>query len=222
MTFQKIKPDVLSNWYMKNMLLVKDLPTVIFSEKTQKDSLQKIKKTDLEVGHLYVSKGNKVYAYIGYIDNQYMFAQLIQDEVEDDRTDYVVEYNEIKGTSLYINKTKSLPLLFVLDNYPVHLLSKDLQSTRKKWYKKKYTFSYKSCLEFKILNDKYQKSYYMAAKPDRIKDLDKGIFTTYNLPYEVYRYFNVVGEKTSFPMTITVLPENKLLKTVYLELKSLF
>ena len=151
MTFQKIEPDVLSNWYMKNMLLARDLPNVIFSEKTQKDSLQKIKKTDLEVGRLYVSKGNKVYTYIGYIDNQYMFALL--NHVEEDSTEYVVDYKGIKGTALYINKTKSLPLLFVLDNYPVHLLSKDLQSTRTKWYKKKYTFSYKSCLEFKILND---------------------------------------------------------------------
>ena len=118
MTFQKIEPDVLSNWYMKNMLLARDLPNVIFSEKTQKDSLQKIKKTDLEVGRLYVSKGNKVYIYIGYIDNQYMFA--LVNHVEEDSTEYVVDYKGIKGTTLCINKTKSLPLLFVLDNY--HLI----------------------------------------------------------------------------------------------------
>lgn len=217
MTFQKLEPDVLSNWYMKNMLLARDLPNVIFSEKTQKDSLQKIKKTDLEIGRLYVSKGNKVYTYIGYIDNQYMFALL--NHVEEDSTEYVVDYKGIKGTTLSINKTKSLPLLFVLDNYPVHLLSKDLQSTRTKWYKKKYTFSYKSCLEFKILNDNYRKPFYMDANPNKIREIDKGVFTTYNLPYEVYRYFNVVEEKTSLPMTITLLPENKLLKKVYLELK---
>ena len=110
-------------------------------------------------------------------------------------------------------------MLFVLDNYSVHLLSKSLQSTRTKWYKKKYTFSYKSCLEFKILNDNYRKPFYMDANPNKIRELDKGVFTTYNLPYEVYRYFNVVEEKTSLPMTITLLPENKLLKKVYLELK---
>ena len=46
MTFQKIEPDVLSNWYMKNMLLARDLPHLIFSAKTQKDSLQKIKKQE--------------------------------------------------------------------------------------------------------------------------------------------------------------------------------
>ena len=59
----------------------------------------------------------------------------------------------------------------------------------------------------------------MDANPNKIRELDKGVFTTYNLPYEVYRYFNVVEEKTSLPMTITLLPENKLLKKVYLELK---
>lgn len=215
MQFKKIETDILSNWYMKNRFVVKDLPNVIFSEKTQKDFLQKIKKSDLQIGRLYISKGNTVYAYIGYIDNQYMFEQIGQPE--EDITDHVISYKEVKGQSFTLNKTKSLPALFVLDDYPVNLLPKSLQNTRAKWYKKKYTFSYKSCLEFSVISELYSQVSYLEANQKRISELCSGIFKDSNLPLAISHYFTVVEKKTALPMTITLLPENTLLKTVYLK-----
>lgn len=63
--------DLLA-WYLKNKM-TNDVPKIEFSTESIFTRIPVVKEQELEVGQTYLSKNEKMFLYVGYYNNSYMF-----------------------------------------------------------------------------------------------------------------------------------------------------
>lgn len=118
-----IDMNIVDKWYKKNRLITPKLPELITFE------LERVKKKELEVGHIYTDKTqNTFYIYLGIKEEKLMFYNVSVSDLSDktyllenltvlelaNSLSYSSKYDTIDNfcDSYKVNKTKALPVIY--------------------------------------------------------------------------------------------------------------
>lgn len=120
-----LSSDEVKAWYLKNKLIKKELPDLLYTFEKKK-----ITKKTLEIGNLYVDNdGYSVYCYIGKYDDLYYFVDIMSKGHEYDVSNVKTVYEAFSirahitvrnmddlmdyEDGYYFKKVKTLPALFL-------------------------------------------------------------------------------------------------------------
>lgn len=103
-------PIDIDVWYLKQKMLMKELPTL----KSEQIKLKPVGKRDLKVGEIYITQndiyGNNIKVYLGYIDNEFKYYSLSKYQAF-----RIVQHNTSLNT-FSIKSTKTKPKFYAFDD----------------------------------------------------------------------------------------------------------